>query len=262
MKSQRRVMIDSNAGGVGKSTVAGQLATKLALKGYSVALLDLDISASQNVFFGLNHVEAGDSVAKIFWKDFDGNWPLKKIPGLKRLEVCQGSPELEKVIEDLGSRDRKAYVLRDALQDNPLPHDFIFFDCPGSRGIANKNALAAATDVLFVMQAESKSVDGFAGLLEWCSQKSKDLRLTPQPRFLGALPNMVERNTPAHMRAISDLEEVLPQLQLPLFPSIRSSKEFKNAAEYGVPLTTYRPGHPANADFQPVISALEEVMEK
>ena len=85
--TQRRVMIDSNAGGVGKSTVAGQIATKLALRGYRVALLDLDISASQNVFFGLEHVVAENSVAKVFWKDFDGDWPLKKVEGVKELDI-------------------------------------------------------------------------------------------------------------------------------------------------------------------------------
>ena len=73
---------------------------------------------------------------------------------------------------------------------------------------------------------------------------------------------MVERNTPAHMRAIKDLEEVLPSLELTLFPSIRNSKEFKNAAEYGVPLSAYRPGHPANEDIQPVILALEKAIKE
>lgn len=259
--AQMRLMVGSNSGGVGKSTLVGQIATRLALKNYKVSIVDLDITASQDVFLGLETANPEHSVAKVFRKDFSGDWPLVGVEGTTGLEVCQGSPDLERVVESMSNRERESYILKDALDDYPIDNDVIIFDCPGTRGFANKNALAACSHILFVLQAESKSADGFAGMLEWCGSKTTELRLSPRPKYLGALPNMVDRGTLGHKRVIAALEDVLPEMNIHLFPYVRRSKEFINASEYGLPLAKYRPGHAANADLDPVITAIEKELE-
>lgn len=259
---QIRLSIESNAGGVGKSTIASQIAYLLSLHGKKVALFDLDTSASLNVFAGLEPASEQSSILKVFSDDFNGEWPLVPIWGNSLVDICQGHSDLERVSYSLVTRPLGEIYLSNLLEDYLLPHDFLIFDCPGTRGLMNLNALSASTHLIFVVEPEMKSIAGVSDMVGWYLNTSRMLRLKPKPELLGLLPSKVSfSGFAAHARSLSDLTKFGEQEEITVFKGIRHSKEFVNASEYGLPLRKHRPGHPANDDFEPIVRKLIELQE-
>ncbi|MEO0803640.1 MAG: ParA family protein [Cyanobacteria bacterium J06642_2] len=260
-KKQIVLVVDSNAGGVGKSTIAREIAFRLSLFSGKVLLVDLDPSASQCVFTGVGHVAPEDTIVRIFEQGFKGDWPYVPLYDRSNLEAILSSLKLEAIGYELESRTRKEYVLADAFEDYQTPHDVVVIDCPGTRTLFNVNALAVATHMLFVIEPETKSTSGIVGLCQWYASKIAGLRLKPPPQILGLLPSKVDRSGAAHRRYMGELEEMASSgsLGLRLFKGIRYSKQFINSSMVGLPLRMYRPGSAVNEDFDDVIAAVNEL---
>lgn len=252
------LMIDSNAGGVGKSTIARELAYLMALKKKKTLLIDLDSSSSQTVFNGQSPVGAEDSVVKIFKEDFDGQWPLVNLHSCEYLDACLGSMALEKMMAELHGRPRKEYILADCLEDYDPGYEVIILDCPGSRTLANQNALAAATHVLFVVELETKSANGLVGLVGWYNENCTNLRLRPRPEIVGLVPSKVDLKGALQRQYHEQLQELsaTERLGMRLFRGIPDSKHIVNSCEMGRPLRQYRPGCKAGKGFEELANAI------
>jgi chromosome partitioning protein len=250
--SQVVIAVLANAGGVGKSTLSVHLAYEVSRRKLKVALLDLDPQRSLDVFCGLEAAETENTMVKALSKDFTGDWALVSAWDEPRIEVCQGHPLLADVANELVIRKRGEYTLADRLQKHSLPHDLVIVDCPATLGMLNVNALAAATHILVPVQLEMKAISGSAELVEWCINTSEELQLTPKPQILGFVPSMYDETVAMHRQYHSQLPEIAQQLDIKLYPKIRSSNEFKNASAHGLPLHKYRNKHPACKDFKQI----------
>jgi len=240
----------SNAGGVGKTTLAVHIAYSMGKRGFSVLLIDLDPQRSLDVFCGLQAQEAPHTLVNVLSKDFKGDWPCVPVWSESKIDVCQGHPLLAEMANELVIRKRGEYTLADRLKSYPLPHNLIILDCPATLGMLNTNALAASTHVLVPVQLEMKAISGSAELIEWCINTSDELQLEPSPTILGFVPSMYDEKVAMHRQYLEQLPEIADRLQVKLYPKVRSSNEFKNASAYGQPLQKYRPKHPATKDFK------------
>lgn len=252
------LMIDSNAGGVGKSTIAREIAYLMALRRKKTLLIDLDSSSSQTVFNGRPQVAPKDSVVKIFQEGFDGGWPTVPLHGSQYLDACLGSMALERMMAELHGRPRKEYILADVLDDHDPGYELIILDCPGSRTLANQNALAAATHVLFVVELETKSANGLVGLVGWYNENCTTLRLRPRPEIVGLIPSKVNLKGALQRRYHQELLELekAGQLGMRLFQGIPTSRYIVNSCESGLPLRKYRPGCSTNSAFKELADAI------
>lgn len=239
----------ANAGGVGKTTLSVHLAYEMNKRGFSVALLDLDPQRSLDVFCGLPPANVENTLVKAFSKDFQGDWGLVPIWNNSKVEVGQGHPLLAELANELVVRKRGEYALADRLKKYSLPHDLVILDCPATLGMINVNALASSSYVLVPVQLEMKAISGSAELIEWCMTTADELQLDPRPPILGFVPSMYDNSVAMHRQYLNQLPEITSQLQIKLYPQIRSSNEFKNASANGVPLQMYRPTHKACQDF-------------
>ena len=213
----------SRAGGVGKTTLAANIAYELSRKGITVAMLDLDANHSLEDFVGLEAIEENDSIVNIFSKKFSGNWKLQSIWGEPKLQVCQGHPEMANLVDALSSRTRKEYVLRTLLQKYPLPHKVVILDCPGTQSLMTTNALAASTHLLIPIQLEVK-IKTVPELITWCSEAGEELELEPKPLIMGIIPNNYNKEASLHRQNLEQLPAIARAMGIKLYPEIPSLK--------------------------------------
>ncbi len=139
----RKIVITSGKGGVGKTTVAVQLAAQLAKKGQRVALYDGD--------FGLNNVDVCAGVEGLITYDLvdviEGRCRAKQAlvqhplyPNLYILSSSRASPERY-------VSPQAVKVVLDGL--SPL-FDFIFIDCPAGIDEGFHRAVATANEAIVV----------------------------------------------------------------------------------------------------------------
>jgi chromosome partitioning protein len=272
-KIQTKLALMSNAGGSGKTTLAVNLAYELASLGHSVCLFGFDPNASLTMFVGLEEPEPKNTLDRVLRPDFDGSWPLVDCwpDRVDKVQVCLGGMIMTQTAERLTTADRKTETLSDRLEDFPLPHDFLIYDCPGTVDILHKIALSASDFVLVPIQPDNKDMLSCATLLNWIYEMIGVLRLRPAPQILGVVPNRVRlTDRAAHRdnlglseraRAEDDpptLSEILDMMQIRCFDVVKDSAEIGNAASVGLPLRAYRPGHKANQNFRQIAEALLE----
>jgi len=252
----------SNAGGVGKTTLAVHIAYSLGKRGLSVLMIDLDPQRSLDVFCGLQPAEAPNTLTNVLSKDFKGDWSYVPVWSESKIDVCQGHPLLAEMANELVIRKRGEYTLADRLKSYPVPHNLIILDCPATLGMLNTNALAASTHVLVPVQLEMKAISGAAELIEWCINTSDELQLDPKPTVLGFVPSIYDEKVAMHRQYLEQLPEIAQRLQVKLYPKVRNSNEFKNASAYGQPLQKYRPKHPATKDFKQITDDLVALIKE
>lgn len=259
-----RLAVISNAGGSGKTTLSVHLAYELRHCGFQVALMDLDPQGSVTLFCGLTPPEPEETLGSVLRDDFEGQWALTPSWSTydSEVDVCQGGMTLTTTADELVLHKRGAYLLSDRLNDYPLPHQLIIFDCPATLGPLPLIALAACTHILVPVQLEPKSIQGAAHLLEWYYFHCRHLRLKPMPEILGFVPNRYDRTRAAHRQILESLPAQLEAMKIQMFPAIRDSNEFVNASGVGLPLHLYRPTHSAKNDFKPIVSSLQSLMGK
>ncbi len=251
----------SEAGGVGKTTIAVNVAYEWSLRGRSVAIIDLDSNHSLDGFVGLKaERERQETSARIFDRDFDGSWPLKSVFNSELISVCQGSQALKEVMESLVSRKRREYLLDKILKTYPLPHELIILDCRAGFDLLSENALAASTDILIPIDMGVK-VRTVSSLVNNIWQETEDLELAPAPRIMGLIPNHYNKGASFHEEFIEALTKKSQQLELKLYPALRSWQYLNNSSILGEPLKMIRSGDPINAIFAHLVDDLEKIKE-
>jgi chromosome partitioning protein len=256
-----RISILSNAGGAAKTTLATHLGYSLGIKGHSVGLLDLDPQGSLSLFTGLPCPKGEEgTMAEVFKDSFAGDWPLRPVWEEQlhgKIELLQSNTSLVRAAHELVLHERGAYFLQDRLNDYPLPHSFIIFDCPATLGPLPLAALAASTHVLIPCELEPKSLSAIAALITWIMDINRRLRLKPAPQIIGVVPSRYDARIAIHRHSNQDLVPVIEGMGLKCFAPIRYTSELKNASAKGLPLHLHRAGHPAIADFEQIVSVVE-----
>jgi ATP-binding protein involved in chromosome partitioning len=123
---RRKIMVMSGKGGVGKSTVAINLAASLALRGHQVGILDADIHGPDVPrMLGIEGQRLRSSG--------DGIDPVEVFPGFKAVSMALLSPEPDKAIIWRGPRKHSA-IKQFLGKVNWGDLDFLFIDLPPGTG--------------------------------------------------------------------------------------------------------------------------------
>lgn len=257
MAKQIRLAIMTGAGGVGKTTLAANLGYEIARLGYKVGLFDLDPQGSLNVACRLNKTPAPKATsAWIFSGFFDGTYSFVPVwsDHVKTLEVLQGGNALFKVMPNL-AQTGGVDLLKDAIEQYPLPHDLVIFDCPATLETIPKAALVAATHLLIPLMPDAKAIDGTRVLLDWYAASVQELKLDSPPKILGFVINNVE-NGAEHQRLSQELPPYYRARGYEVFPMIRHYTAFTNAWSEGVPLRVHRTSHPAIEPLEAIVNSI------
>lgn len=198
----RRIAVLNQKGGVGKTTSTVNLAAALAAEGHRTLVLDLDPQAHATLHLGLLPGRSGPSLYEVLTEGM----PLASVRRevAPNLFICGSHIDLAGAeLELIGTVGREV-ILRDQLNADNEPFDYVLMDCPPSLSILTLNALCAAREVLIPLQAHFLALHGLSKLLETINLVAK--RVNRDLRVAGVLLCLYDAGTRLGGEVIEDLD--------------------------------------------------------
>ena len=272
-----------NKGGTGKSTTSAEIGIQLALDGYKVLLIDLDVQSNATQLFGyesdfsLEEAEANglssDAIVQTTFRDVIRSYcDARNTRGGKMPNVAsaikkpfgEAGPSLipaDSFLNDLEQslvleRGNRELVFKSFFQDsaegkvpgfNITDYDFVIFDCPPSNQFSSLNAIAAADLVIAPLKMDSFGIKGMSHLISeinGLSQRMPDIR----PDLL-ILPTHYSTQISRVARMQSQLQAYKDNLSETV---ISASELFPKSQENYLPLTLQSPSAPGVAEYRQV----------
>ena len=226
----RRVAIASQKGGVGKTTVALNLAVAFAERGRSALLADLDPQGGIALSLAKGDTEL-PGLAELLANKADPRQAVMSthLPGLKLLPRGRLDPtdvaSFEAELSNGGNLDQ-------ALARTEGDADVVILDTPSGLGRVTTAALVASDFVLLPFQTESLSLRSIGQALKVVEHVQTTLN--PRLRLLGILPTMVERDRPTSLAVLGEIWNGFPDALETIVPR---AEAFARASEQGVPVS-------------------------
>lgn len=257
----RRVVFNQK-GGVGKSTIACNLAAIAAARGRRTLLIDLDSQANASRYvLG----KALDEQKKTLAHYFDDILGYRLFPEaldayvihtpFANLDVLPSDSRLEELQVKLESR-YKMYKLRESL-DKLAGYDEIFIDTPPALNFFTRSALIAADTCLIPFDCDDFSRRALYALLENVQEIQADHN--PGLKIEGIVVNQFQPRANLPQRTVQELvDEGLPVLQ----PYLGASVKIKESHERALPMIHLDARHKLTQEFVALHAALQPAPAK
>ena len=251
----KRVVFNQK-GGVGKSSIAVNLAAASAKRGWNTLLIDLDVQGNASQYVLGDQAEGLSGVETFFQHQLSlySREPIDQLihqtpfHGLSIMPSGAGLLELEHKLE---SR-YKMYKLREALLELSQTFDRIYLDTPPALNFFSRSALIASDRVLVPFDCDTFSKTALYQLIETVTEIQADHN--DALVLEGIIPNQV----PARANLPKRLIEELRGDGLPVTASmLGSSVIMRESHDQSKPLVFLAPKHRLATQFEAVLSELE-----
>ena len=226
--------VANQKGGVGKTTTAVNLSACIAELGKKVLVIDVDPQGNTTSGFGIDRESVDATIYDILINDAKVSTVIRETPyfGLKIIpsDISLSGAEIELV-----SKERREYVLKDALEEIKKDFDYIFIDCPPSLGLITLNALIAADSVIIPIQCEYYALEGVAQLTNTINLVKK--AFSPSIEIEGIVMTMFDGRTNLSIQVV---EEVKKHFKGKVYKSIiPRNVRLSEAPSFGEPINVF-----------------------
>ncbi len=250
----RRIAIINQKGGVGKTTTAVNLSAALAELGHRVNILDLDPQAHATTHLGIEPDGDRPSIYDVLVR----NRPLVEVRREinDRLSLVGSDINLAAAEVELAGVVGREVILRESLERDIEPFDYLVMDCGPSLGILTLNALAATDEVFIPLQPHFFALHGLSKLLETTELVSR--RINPGLQVSGIVICLYETGTKLCQEVLRDLTHFLeqsrgkklPWAEAKIFASrIRRNIKLAECPSHGKTIFEYAPFCPGAVDY-------------
>ena len=255
-----RRVIYNQKGGVGKSSIAANLAAISARHGYKTLLIDLDPQCNSSQYLlGSALDQISMTVRDYFAAAINPGYRASDDDVIRfvsptdyrGLYVLPSSPELG-LIETRLAAKHKIYKLRDAVKILAAQFDAIYFDTPPAFNFFTLSALIAANAVLIPFDCDDFARRALYSLMENIVETQVDHN--PDLAVEGIIINHFINRANLPVQLVDELiSEGMPVLQSRLSTSVK----MRESHQASKPLIHMAPSHKLTMEFQHLFAELQ-----
>ncbi|TSE35600.1 ParA family protein [Tepidimonas charontis] len=244
------LVVFNQKGGVGKSTIACNLAAISAAQGQRTLLIDLDSQGNATRYLlGAPVGDAQPTVAQFFEQTLSFTFhPQPPTAFVVRtpfagLDLMAASPALDELLPKLESR-HKIYKLREALAQLAPEYSRIYIDTPPALNFYTRSALMGASGCLIPFDCDDFSRQALYGLLAHVQEIRADHN--PALALRGIVVNQYQVRAQLPQRLVQELrDEGLPVLE----PYLPASVKVRESHQRARPMIHLEPRHKLTQAF-------------
>jgi chromosome partitioning protein len=257
MGAQTRIRVVYNQkGGVGKTTLAVNLATCSALTGKRTLLVDVDPQANSTSHL-LGMAESSQKTVADFFESCLGLNIFRQSLGdyittqthIPNLHLVSGDRELENLRNKLENK-YKIHKLRDGLKNTS--YDAVYFDPPPAKDFFSLSCLIAADEIIIPIDCDVFSVRAASEIMEMIEEVKQDHN--PHLKVAGIVVNQFQKSTKHAAEIVTQLKKLGLHIFEPFLPHSVKIRESHSEAK---PVVLGHPEHAVSKAIKELYSALE-----